>query len=290
MPGHPIDLRLPSPLQYFAALVARDDDLPLLEAAAAVAQHARPDHDTQSVLAEVDALAATLRRRIPVDAAGLQRLQLLNRYFFGELGFAGNVNHYDDPANSDLSAVLARRRGIPITLAVLYLELAAQAGLSAVGVSFPGHFLVKLHLPQGEVVIDPFGGRSLSRDELEEWLQPWRRRMALAAEDEPPLGLFLQPATPREILARMLRNLKALHRSANDLPKLLAVQERLVVLLPDDPLERRDRALLLAELGRLDRACGDLQAYLAARPDADDAAALQRRLSAWRAEPPPALH
>jgi regulator of sirC expression with transglutaminase-like and TPR domain len=290
MPSHPIDLRLPSPLQYFAALVARDDDLPLLEAAAAVAQHARPELDTQSVLAEVDALAATLRRRIPVDAAGLQRLQLLNRYFFGELGFAGNVNHYEDPANSDLSMVLARRRGIPITLAVLYLELAAQAGLTAAGVSFPGHFLVKLHLPQGEVVIDPFSGRSLSREELEEWLQPWRRRMALSAEDEPPLGLFLQPATPREILARMLRNLKALHRAADDRPNLLAVQERLVVLLPDDALERRDRALLLAELGRVDRACEDLQAYLTARPDADDAAALRRRLSAWRAEPPPALH
>ncbi len=288
--SHSLDLRPPSALQYFATLVARDADLPLLEAAAAVAQHARPELDIQAVLAEVDRLAATLRRRIPADAAPLQCLHLLNRYFFGELGFAGNVNHYDDPANSDLSAVLARRRGIPITLAVLYLELAAQAGLSAAGVSFPGHFLVKLQLPQGEVVLDPFSGRSLSREELEEWLQPWRRRMALAAEDEPPLGLFLQPAGAREIIARMLRNLKALHQDAVDLPRRLAVQERLVVLLPEDMLERRDRGLLLAELGRLDRACDDLAAYLAARPDAEDAAALHRRLAGWRAEPPPALH
>ncbi len=288
--SHSLDLRPPSALQYFANLVARDADLPLLEAAAAVAQHARPELDIQAVLAEVDRLAATLRRRIPADAAPLQCLHLLNRYFFGELGFAGNVNHYDDPANSDLSAVLARRRGIPITLAVLYLELAAQAGLSAAGVSFPGHFLVKLQLPQGEIVLDPFSGRSLSREELEEWLQPWRRRMALAAEDEPPLGLFLQPAGAREIIARMLRNLKALHQDAVDLPRRLAVQERLVVLLPEDMLERRDRGLLLAELGRLDRACDDLAAYLAARPDAEDAAALHRRLAGWRAEPPPALH
>ncbi len=288
--SHSLDLRPPSALQYFATLVARDADLPLLEAAVAVAQHARPELDIQAVLAEVDRLAATLRRRIPADAAPLQRLHLLNRYFFGELGFAGNVNHYDDPANSDLSAVLARRRGIPITLAVLYLELATQAGLSAAGVSFPGHFLVKLQLPQGEVVLDPFSGRSLSREELEEWLQPWRRRMALAAEDEPPLGLFLQPAGAREIIARMLRNLKALHHDAGDLPRRLAVQERLVVLLPEDMLERRDRGLLLAELGRVDRACDDLAAYLGARPDAEDAPALHRRLAGWRAEPPPSLH
>lgn len=286
----PFDLRPPTTLQYFASLVARDEDLPLLEAAVAVAQHARPELDTQAVLAEVDGLAATLKRRIPADAGALQRLQLLNRYFFGELGFAGNVNHYEDPANSDLASVLSRRRGIPITLAVLYLELATQAGLQAAGVSFPGHFLVKLHLPQGEVVIDPFSGRSLSRDELEEWLQPWRRRMALAADDEPPLGLFLQAASSREIIARMLRNLKAIHQTARDLPRLLAVQERLVVLLPDDALERRDRALVHADLGRLDLAADDLAAYLAARPDAEDASALRRRLDAWRAEPPPALH
>ncbi len=285
-----LDLTPPTALQYFAALVARDEDLPLLEAAIAIAQHARPGLDTQAVLAQVDALGHALRRRIPADASAMQRLQLLNRYFFQELGFAGNVNHYEDPDNSDLAEVLSSRRGIPITLAVLYLELAAHAGLRAAGVSFPGHFLVKLHLPQGEVVMDPFSGRSLSREELEERLQPWRRRMALPADDEPPLGLFLQAATPREILVRMLRNLKAIHQGARDWPLLLAVQERLVALLPEDPLERRDRALVEAELGRMDRACADLAAYLAARPEADDAPALRRRLAGWRLQPPPALH
>ena len=280
----------PTPLQYFTALVAHDDGLPLLEAAAAIAQHAQPSLDTQAVLAEVDALGDALRRRLPADAGALQRLQMLNRYFFQELGFAGNLNHYEDPANSDLSQVLARRRGIPITLAVLYMELAAHAGLSADGVSFPGHFLVKLHLPQGEVVMDPFSGRSLSRDELEERLQPWRRRMALPADDEPPLGLFLQASTPRDILARMLRNLKAIHEAAHDLPQLLSVQERLVALLPDDPLERRDRALIDGQLGRLDRACDDLAVYLHAHPNADDAPTLRRQLARWRQSPPAALH
>ena len=166
----PFELVSPTPLHYFASLVADDQSLPVLEAAVAVAQDESPQLDTQTVLADIDALAAALCRRIPADAGPMQRLQLLNHYFFSELGFAGNVNDYYDPRNSYLSDVLARRRGIPITLALIYIELASQAGLSAAGVSFPGHFLVKLHLPRGEVVIDPFTGESLSRNALDERL------------------------------------------------------------------------------------------------------------------------
>lgn len=280
----------PDPLQYFATLVADDASLPLLEAAVAVAQAADPGVDVQGVLAEVDALAATLRRRLPADAGALQRLRLLNRYFFGELGFAGNVQAYDDPRNSDLAQVLARRRGIPITLALLYVELATQAGLKASGISFPGHFLVKLRLPQGEAVIDPFNGQSLTRAQLEQRLAPARRALGLQGEDEIPLGLYLQSATPRAILERMLRNLEAIHRAAGDRQALLAVQERLVVLLPDEPAERRERGLTLAALGRLERACEDVEAYLAQARRAPDAQALRRRLASWRAVPPPALH
>jgi regulator of sirC expression with transglutaminase-like and TPR domain len=289
MPG---TLQFPAPttLQYFAALVADDATLPLLEAAVAVAQDMHPGLDTQAVLAEVDGFAATLRRRLPPDAGALQRLTLLNRYFFGELGFAGNVNDYYDPANSDLSAVLARRRGIPITLAIVYLELATQLGLTAVGVSFPGHFLVKLSMPQGEVVIDPFSGQSLSREELDERLLPYRRQQGLVGDDDVPLGLFLQAAPARDVIARLLRNLKEIHRSSGDLPRLLAVLERLVILLPDDGRERRDRGLVYAELGRLDRAGDDVAFYLAACPDEPDAPLLRRRLAEWRAQPRPHLH
>ncbi|MBT9486673.1 MAG: tetratricopeptide repeat protein [Rubrivivax sp.] len=285
-------LQFPAPtaLQYFAALVADDASLPLLEAAVAVAQDMHPGLDTQAVLAEVDGLAATLRRRLPTDAGALQRLTLLNRYFFGELGFAGNVNDYYDPANSDVSAVLTRRRGIPITLAIVYLELATQLGLTAAGVSFPGHFLVKLSMPQGEVVIDPFSGQSLSREELDERLMPFRRQRGLVGDDDVPLGLFLQAAPARDVIARLLRNLKEIHRSAGDLPRLLAVLERLVILLPDDGPERRDRGLVYAELGRSDRACDDIAHYLAVCPDEPDAPVLRRRLAGWRAQPRPPLH
>jgi regulator of sirC expression with transglutaminase-like and TPR domain len=206
----------------------------------------------------------------------------LNQYFFSELGFAGNVNNYYDPGNSHVHQVLASRRGIPITLALVYCELAGQLGLTACGVSFPGHFLVKLHMPQGEVVVDPVSGRSLSRDELDDRLAPYRARHGLEGDFEAPLGLFLQAAPPRDTLARLLYNLKEIHRTAEDWPRLLAVQQRLVLLLPQAAEELRDRGLVWAELDHRHEAAQDLAAYLAARPDAGDAQALGERLAELR--------
>jgi regulator of sirC expression with transglutaminase-like and TPR domain len=292
----PSSLRLvpPTPLEYFASLVADDASFSLVEAAAAIAQDEYPDLDTQAVLAQIDGLGEKLRRRVPADAVPLQRLRWLNRFFFQELGFAGNVNDYYDRDNSYLHRVLVTRRGIPITLAVLYIELASHLGLSARGVSFPGHFLVKLKLhggaQQGEVIIDPFSGHSLSRDELDERLNPYRRQQGLVGDFEVPLGLFLQAAPPRDVVARMLRNLKEIHRSAEDWQRLLAVQQRLVILLPHAWEERRDRGLVLAELGLYPEAVDDLSAYLEHRPDADDHAALTARVLGLRDVGWPRLH
>jgi regulator of sirC expression with transglutaminase-like and TPR domain len=277
----------PTALQYFAALVADDASFSVVEAAVSVAQDEYPGLDAQDVLAQIDVLAERLKRRLPADAAPLQRLRVLNQYFFHELGFAGNVNDYYDPRNSYLPEVLKTRRGIPITLALLYAELASQIGLSANGVSFPGHFLVKLHMPRGEVVLDPFSGRSLSREELDERLLPYRRQRGLMGEFEAPLGLFLQTAPPRDVIARLLRNLKEIHRTAGDVPRQLAVLERLVILLPQAWEERRDRGLLRAQLGQAPLAADDLAQYLAQCPDAADAAALRERL---RALNQPRLH
>ena len=285
----PLQFEAPTALEYFAALVADDASLSVLEAAVAVAQDEQPGLDPQSVLDEVDALAARLKRRIPADAVPLQRVRLLNRYFFHELGFAGNVNDYYDRRNSYLPEVLRTRRGIPITLALLYVELASQLGLDARGVSFPGHFLVKLHLPsgehKGEVVIDPFSGRSLSREDLEEWLLPYRRQRGLHGDDELPLALFLQGATPRAMIARLLHNLKEIHRSARDWARLVAVMHRLVILLPEAWEERRDRAIAWAELGRPDLAADDMAQYLEHHPNAADAMSLRPLLEAWRRSP-----
>ena len=273
----PLPLLPPTALDYWASLVADDGSLPLLEAALAIAHCEDPGLDTQGPLAEIDVLATRLRARLAADAGQLQRLRILNRFFFQELGFAGNVNDYYDPKNSYLHAVLESRRGIPITLAVLYVELAREVGLEANGVAFPGHYLAKVRLPQGEIVIDPFTGQSLSRDALDAMLAPHRR--GKSGRREIPLSAFLKAATPRETLARMLRNLKEVFRSRDDATRLVAVSDRLVVLLPDVWEERRDRGLVHAGLGARRQAMLDLASYVENVPDAPDRADISRRLA-----------
>ena len=140
---------------------------------------------------------------------------------------------------------------------------------------------VKLKMPAGdrvgEVVINPFTGQSLGREDLEDMLQPHRRRPGAHPDFEAPLGLYLQTAHPRDVLARLLRNLKEIYRSALDWPRLLAVQQRLVVLLPGSWEERRDRGLALAELSRFTEALDDLEAYLEHGSKAADRSVIQRR-------------
>lgn len=279
----------PTPLEYFATLVAEDDGLNLLEAAISLAQDEHPQLDVQGVLAHVDGLARRLRGRIAADAAPPQRLRLLTRFFHGELGFAGNLNNYYAMDNSFIHRVVETRRGPPIALAVLLLELAEQAGLRAAGVAFPGHFLVKFKIGLGEVVIDPFTGDSLSPARLDERLAVYRQGSGLPDDMELPLEFFLRAATKRQILTRMLRNLKEVHRAAHDWPRLLAVQQRLVVLQPGDPAERRDRGLVLEAIGAPSAAADDLAFYLAERGDAPDAAELRARLALLLEQRPPPL-
>ncbi|MFT7724072.1 MAG: tetratricopeptide repeat protein [Roseateles sp.] len=277
---------LPTPLEHFATLVAQDQGLNLLEAAASLAQDDHPRLDLQAVLAGVDDLARRLRERLAPGAGPPERLRALVRFFHGELGFAGNPNDCYAADNSYLHRVLQTRRGLPIALAVLLLELGAQAGLRMAGVGFPGHFLVKCRIGLGEVVLDPLTGETLSAARLEERLAVYRRGSALPADLDPPLAFFLRAATPRQILARMLRNLKEVHRAAQDGPRLLAVQRRLVALLPDDPAERRDRGLLLAALGERAAAARDLAFYVSRCAEAPDAGALRARLAVLQRPPP----
>jgi len=267
-------------LDYFAALVQQDESIPLFEAALAIAQDSDPQLDLAASQIEVDILAAKLQRRLPSDASHVQKLRMLNHFFYHELGFAGNINDYYDPDNSYLHRVIATRRGIPISLAVLYMELAQQVGLDVKGISFPGHFLMKLAVQSGEIVLDPFNGSSLSREELEERLEPYFSQQNYAAAI--PLATYLQEAQPREILVRMLRNLKALFVEPPHWKSVLGVQQRLVILLPEDISERRDRGLAYANLECPQAALEDLEAYLAERPYAADAEILRSKLPELR--------
>jgi regulator of sirC expression with transglutaminase-like and TPR domain len=252
----------PTALDYFGSLVQTDTEFALFEAAISLAQDEYPELDIQSVLDDVDQLLARIRRRLPEDAGALQKLRILNQFFFRDLGFGGNVNDYYDPDNSFIHVMLRTRRGIPVSLALLWMELAQGLGLSVRGIGFPGHFMVKVNLPMGQAVIDPLTGQSLSREELSERLDPFRRRNGLDDGMDIPLGLYLQTAPPREIIARMLRNLKEIHRTQEDWERLLAVQERLIVLLPESWPEYRDRGLTHAELGHTEQALADLECYL----------------------------
>lgn len=260
-----------TPLDYFATLVREGEAMPLFEAAASLAQDDEPQLDLQALVTEIDTLAHRLKMRLPADAGALTRLRMLHHFFYAELGFAGNRNDYYAVQNSYLHEVLRTRMGIPVSLAVIWLELARGIRLLADGVSFPGHFLVKVRLPDGYVVLDPLTGASLSPEEITERLEPLRQRLPDAAEEELPLALYLQSASAREIVARMLRNLKEIHRANGDWERGVAVQERLLVLEPEAWSERRDRGIALAQLGQNARALADLQAYVTQVPDAADA-------------------
>lgn len=230
-------LSIPSAIEFFSSLVHGADDFPLLEAAICIAQDEYPTLDTEQTLSAVDVMRVKLKARVPAHCDPLGKLRHLNYYFFDELGFAGNVNHYDDPSNSFVHRVIETRRGIPITLAVLWLELAKDIGLSASGINFPGHFLVKIDLPkphEGQVIIDPFTGNSLSKEDISERLLPW-----LAQTDQVPpsaqvsddvLGHFLEPSNSREIVIRMLNNLYEIYRRQYDSKRMQDVQARLSVL------------------------------------------------------------
>lgn len=279
-----LNLSPPTPLSYFASLVQSDDQFPLLEAAASLAQDEEPTLDVQQVLDDVARLVKRVKARMPEAADDLTRLANLTQVFYKDLGFGMNANDYYAPENSYIFDVLRTRRGIPISLAVIWLELAQALDLQAQGVSFPGHFLVKVALEGGLVVLDPLTGESLGLDSLSERLSPYRApEDQFAAPDldegETPLGLYLQACPPRDMLARMLRNLKEIFRSQEDWPRMLQVLERLVVLLPEAWDERRDRGLVHAELGHVHEALQDLRQYLEAVPAAPDTAALRNRVS-----------
>ncbi|TAK65672.1 MAG: tetratricopeptide repeat protein [Betaproteobacteria bacterium] len=266
-------------LDQFSALLCREN-FSLAEACLLIAQDAYPDLDVAHCLSRIDALAATVKRRLPSDAFAEQKVVVLNRYLFNELGFSGNAHDYYDPRNSYLNQVLERRIGVPITLSILYMEIGQRLGLRLQGVSFPGHFLVKLRVTGGQLVIDPFcGGETQSESDL-------RARLALVLPqreaDTLPLPRFLQAATSRQILARVLRNLKGIYLQSGKAQNTLEVMQRMVMVAPHAAEEVRDRGLAYYKLDCFRAALADLQDYLERRPDAADADEIRDKAAVLR--------
>ena len=262
-------------LEAFAQLVSREQ-FDLGRACLMIGQDVYPDLDVDACVAQIDGMALTIRGRLADDAFAEQRLFALNHFLFNERGFAGNADDYYDPRNSYLSDVLTRRKGIPITLSVLYLELGRRIGLGLQGVAFPGHFMAKLRLKRGQLVLDPFSaGLPQSETEL-------RLRLGQVLKDgrakTMPLDEFLEAATPREIVTRVLRNLKTVYMNASKYELALDVMHRMLVVVPEAVEELRDRGLLYARLDCFRAASGDLQNYLRRRPDAPDAMEIHGRV------------
>lgn len=265
-----------NPMQRLIQLVnGPEEALDLAEAALVIAQDEYPHLDISTYLRRLDELAQTVSARLAPNAPPESIIATMNYLFFKEEGFSGNTADYYDPRNSFLNEVLDRKLGVPITLSILYMEVGRRLGLPLEGVSFPGHFLVKLPLKQGEVVLDPYaGGISLSEEDLHQ------RLAQTYGEDHPevPLDRLLTSAGKKEILVRMLRNLKAIYSHTEEFSKALSMVNRILLIMPDLAEERRDRGLIYDRLECGHAALEDLQRYLESRPDAGDAEDIRDRI------------
>ena len=278
-PGGPSDPlltpRARAARRRLTAHLASPTPLPLLEA---VLEIAAEEHETMDVLAQIariETMGAAAKERVSPLTNPFARLDALRAFLFDEIGFKGNVDHYDDPRNSYLDDVLERKLGIPLTLSIVTIEVARRAGLAAEGVGLPGHFVVRVNDGGRELLIDPFhGGQVITIEDCKDLVVRTTGRASLFRKDS------LDAATPRAMLTRLLLNLKRIHLAQGDYIRALAVVERLLVVAPGDAKEIRDRGLLLAHLGQSSAAVSDLECYLALAPKAPDVESVRGRL-AW---------
>ncbi|NOT63750.1 MAG: tetratricopeptide repeat protein [Acidobacteria bacterium] len=246
--------------------------LELDRAALLIAAENYPALDVEQYLQQLDELAAQARANDAPHASPVTRILRLNDLMYGEWGFHGNADDYYDARNSFLNDVIDRRTGIPITLAVVYLEIARRLGLTLSGVGMPGHFIVKYQDTDEELFIDPFNeGRLLSEEDCFRMiLQMYQGRVVFERR-------LLDAVTKRQILARMLQNLKGIYARAHDHAKTLSAIERVMLIHPAAE-ELRDRGLVLAALHRYPQAIADLESYLRTKPEPDEAKAIQEKL------------
>jgi regulator of sirC expression with transglutaminase-like and TPR domain len=264
------------PSERFRALAARlhaNAAVGLAEGALTLAAefaHVEP----AKALAELDRLGGAARRKLP-DGLPATRLEALLRFLQRDCGYYGNRSEYGDPRNSDLSQVIARRTGIPITLAVVAIEVGARCGVPLQGVPFPAHFLVRT--PEDPPVLgDPFHFRLVSDAEAAERL---KQSLGPEARLEP---VYLRPATTRQTLVRMCSNLKHIHVGKQEWLHAIGLCDRILLLAPEMATEHRDRAVLYARLECFGPALADLEKYLELQPNAEDAEAVKENIEQLR--------
>ena len=257
----------PAPRSRFASVVAQpESEIDLALAALLIAAEEYPQLLPEPYLRRLDVLAERVRDRLDLETASLVVLQEVSRVLFAEEGYRGNSEAYYDPRNSFLNDVLDRRRGVPLTLSLLYLEVGWRLGLPLQGVNFPGHFLVRYDGEAVKLLIDPFqDGTVRFEDAAQELLD---RVYGGTVSLQPS---YLRPAGRKDILVRLLSNLKGIYLNIRDDRRALAATERILLVRPDAAEEVRDRGMLLARLGFADEALQELRDYLSRAPSAEDA-------------------
>jgi regulator of sirC expression with transglutaminase-like and TPR domain len=261
----------------FAEIMSRkDEEINLAEAALLIATEEYPRLDVSLYLEKLDMIGDIARERAnaATDAYGL--ISALNDTLFDEIGFKGNRQSYYDPRNSFLNEVIDRRVGIPITLTIIYMEIARRIGLRIEGVGLPGHFIAKHPAEIGDIFIDPFnGGRLIGELGCAEILSEMSHgKLKLKPE-------HLLSVTNKQILARMLGNLLGIY-SSSDYPRAMAIVEFLLIIFPDAGNYIRDRGLLLAATGDSTRGIRELERYLLLEPDAPDRDAVREQIKTIR--------
>ena len=235
----------------------QEDPIDLARGALLIAREAYPRLDPAVYLQQLDRMATTVRPVLEAAPTTVERLEVLNHYLFVELGFKGNQEDYYNPRNSYLNDVLERRLGIPITLSVLYLEVGQRLGLPLAGINFPSHFLIKCTALPASLFIDPFAGRQIIEEDELEALLP------LSSGRKLPLKqYFLEAISHREILARMLRNLKQIHAGQQNLKQAISSGEKITWLQPDSAFDYRDLGYLYYQVKAYHQSLAAFSEYL----------------------------
>jgi len=262
---------------FVQAVTGPEPALDLARAALLVAAEADPRLDVDRQLHTLESWAAELRARLDPGWNNLQKLARLRNFVFEDLGFRGDSKDYFSPSNSLLHEVMERRLGVPLTLSIIFMELGWRVGIPFEGVGFPGHFLVRLTGEPRDLVLDPFNhARTMQEDDC-------RRLLDEVTGGRLPFdGRLLASVTKRDIITRLLLNLKGAYLRANQDEGALAAVERLLLIHPDDMDEVRDRGLLLYRMERFGAALDALNVYLAARPHAPDREAIGQHAVALR--------
>ncbi len=276
MDGDPSIEPSPAAASLADLLATHGDHPPLDRAVALLAADEDPEADSQAIIASLDELAAGLH--LPGGASTIEAVARVNTHVFDTLGFVGDSESYDDPRNSLMHRVIERRRGLPILLSVLYVEVARRAGLAVDGIGYPGHFIVRPRDADPPFYLDPFNGGEVRR--AEPLVARLGRLIPETMHDEELRARFLDPVDGRYILTRMTNNLRASYLGRADGPGVLRSVRRLLLLQPDVAAHRRDLGLVLLGLGEVVAGSAALEDYLRDHPDAPEAAVLREHLLA----------